>query len=98
MKEKSMWIYQERNVSEPWAIHLSARKERRRIWANTEIYTDWPDVPGKRLLISEMSIVDAGKWIDTVGYFLDIYGHPLDNRDREQLRRELKELKESFQD
>ena len=98
MKELSRWIHQDRKVPEPWAIHLTARKERRRIRADAEIYADWIRIPSRRFLICDMSIVQAERWIDSVGHILDIYDHPLDDRDREQLRQELKELKESFQD
>lgn len=98
MKELSRWICQGRKVPEPWAIHLTARKERRRIRADTEIYADWIRIPSRRFLITDMSIVQAGRWIDSVGRILEIYDHPLDDRDRKQLRQELKELKESFQD
>ena len=98
MKELVRWICQERKVPEPWAIHLTARKERRRIRADTEIYADWIRIPSRRFLICDTSIVQTERWIDSVGHILDIYDHPLDDRDREQLRQELKELKESFQD
>ena len=98
MKELSRWICQGRKVPDPWAMHLTAHKERRRIRADTEIYADWLGIPSKRFLIRDMSIVQTERWIDSVGRILETYDHPLDDRDREQLRQELKELKESFQD
>lgn len=98
MKEKSWWIYQGRKVTEPWAIHLAARKERRRIRADTEIYADWLNIPSKRLVIGDMSIVQASSWIDEIGRILVAYDHPLDGADRQQLEQELKDLKESFLD
>ena len=98
MKEKSWWIYQGRKVTEPWAIHLTARKERRRIRAGTEIYADWLNIPSKRLVIGDMSIVQASSWIDEIGRILAACDHPLDGADRQQLEQELKDLKESFLD
>lgn len=98
MKEKSWWIYQGGDAPDPWAIHLTARKERRRIRASTEIYADWFTNPSKRFLIGDMSIVQAARWIETVGLILDMHDHPLTEGDREQLERSLKELKESFLD
>ena len=98
MKEQSWWIYQERKVEEPWAIHLTARKERRRIRADTEIYADWLNIPSKRLIIGDMSIVQASSWIEAIGRILAVYDHPLDGTDRQQLEEALKDLKESFLD
>jgi hypothetical protein len=98
MKEQSWWIYQDRKVPDPWAIHLTARKERRRIRADTEIYADWFINPNKRFLISDISIVQSANWVDTVARILATYDHPLNGHDREQLLSELKELKESFLD
>ena len=91
-------MYQDRKVPEPWAIHLTARKERRRIRADTEIYADWLNIPSKRLVIGDMSIVQASRWIDEIGRILAAYDHPLDGADRQQLEQELKDLKESFLD
>ena len=98
MKEKSWWIYQGENALDPWAIHLTARKERRRIRASTEIYADWFTSPSKRFLIGDMSIVQTASWIDTIGRILSSYGHPLTDGDRGHLEQSLKELKESFLD
>ena len=98
MKEKSWWIYQGGDAPEPWAIHLTARKERRRIRVSTEIYADWFTNLSKRFLIGDMSIVQTERWIETVGWVLDMHNHPLTESDREQLERSLKELKESFLD
>ena len=98
MKEKSWWIYQDKDSPDPWAIHLTARKERRRIRASTEIYADWFTNPSKRFLIGDMSIVQATSWIGTIARILASYGHPLTEGDREHLEQSLKELKESFLD
>ena len=98
MKEQTLWIYQGRNVPDPWAIHLTARKERRRIRADTEIYADWFTNQSKRFLIGDMSIVQTVSWIDTIGHVLAAYNHPLTECDREQLEWNLKELKKNFLD
>lgn len=98
MKEQTLWIYQGRDVPDPWAIHLTARKERRQIRADTEIYADWLTNPSKRFLIADMSIVRTASWIDTIGHVLAAYDHPLTESDREQLEWNLKELKKSFKD
>ena len=98
MKEQTWWIYQGTNVPEPWAIHLTARKERRRIRADTEIYADWLTNPSKRFLIADMSIVKTTSWIDTIGHVLAAYNHPLTECDRELLESNLMELKKSFKD
>lgn len=98
MKEQTRWIYQGRNVPDPWAIHLTARKERRSIRADTEIYADWFTNQSKRFLIGDMSIVQTASWIDTIGRVLAAYNHPLTECDREQLQWNLKELKKNFLD
>lgn len=98
MKEQTWWIYQGRNVPDPWSIHLTARKERRCIRAGTEIYADWFTNPSKRFLIGDMSIVKTASWIDTIGHVLAAYDHPLTDSDREQLQWNLRELKKSFLD
>lgn len=98
MKEQTLWIYQGRNVPDPWAIHLTARKERRRIRADTEIYADWFTNQSKRFLIGDMSIVQAASWINTIDHVLAAYNHPLTECDREQLELNLKELKKNFLD
>lgn len=98
MKEQTWWIHQGGNVPEPWSIHLTARKERRRIRADTEIYADWLTNPSKRFLISDMSIAKAASWIDAIGHVLAACNHPLAECDREQLEWNLKELKKSFLD
>lgn len=98
MKEQSWWIYQERKVAEPWAIHLKATKSQRRIRADTEIYADWLPTKSKRMLLHDTSIVQSRTWLGEVGKILAAYGHPLMERDVEQLEQELKELKESFLD
>lgn len=101
MKEKSWWIYQDKDSPDSWdswAIHITARKERRRIRASTEIYADWFTSPSRRFLIGDMSIVQAGGWIGTIAGILSSYGHPLTEGDREHLEQSLKELKESFLD
>lgn len=98
MKEKTWWIYQGRNVPDPWAIHLTARKERRSIRAGTEIYADWFTNPNKRFLIGDMSIIQTTNWIDTIGHVLAAYNHPLTECDREQLEWNLRELKKNFLD
>ena len=98
MKEQTWCIYQGRNVPDPWAIHLTARKERRRIRAGTEIYADWFTNPSKRFLIGDMSIVKTASWIDTIGHVLAAYDHPLTDGDREQLEWNLRELKKNFLD
>lgn len=98
MKEQSWWIFQGRNVPDPWAIHLTARKKRRRIRADTEIYADWLTTPSKRFLIGDMSIVQSESWINTIGYVLSAHDHPLTECDREQLVCNLSELKKNFLD
>lgn len=98
MKEHSWWIYQERKVEEPWAIHVTARKSQRRIRADTEIYADWLPTPSKRMLLHDTSIVQSRTWLSEVGKILAAYGHPLQERDVGQLEQELRELKESFLD
>lgn len=98
MKEKSWWIYQERGDRESWAIHLIARKERRSIWAETEIYADWFNNPSKRFLIGDMSIAQSRIWIETIGRVFAAYNHPLTDHDRNQIDCELEELKKSFLD
>lgn len=98
MKEQSWWIYQERKVKEPWAIHLKATKSQRRIHVDTEIYADWIPTQSKRMLLYDASIAQSMAWLGEVGKILAAYGHPLTERDVRQLERELDELKKSFLD
>ena len=98
MKEKSWWVYQDRKVTEPWAIHLTARKERRRIRADTEIYADWLPTKSRRMLLYDVPIAQSRTWLGEVGKILAAYGHLLTERDVGQLERELDELKKSFLD
>lgn len=98
MKEQSWWIYQERKVKEPWAIHLKATKSQRRIHVNTEIYADWLPTESRRMLLYDVSIAQSRTWLGEVGRILAAYGHPLTERDVGQLERELDELKKSFLD
>lgn len=98
MKEKSCWIYQSSKAKESWAIHLTARKERRKIRADTDIYADWISIPSKKFHIADMSIEKPTSWIDTIGRVLAAYDHHLTDCDRKQLEHKLNDLKESFLD
>lgn len=96
MKEREWWIYQKRGCDSPWAIHMFVRKRYRSIRTNTEIYADWIPSESKRVVVGEMSIVQPGKWIDTIGEVLTHLDHPLDDADKEQLENEIREIKLSF--
>lgn len=99
MKELEWWIYQSRKVDDPWAIHMTAWKDGRRIRASTEIYGDFfADVPSKRMLIGMRSIVNLDSWLGDVRQILRAYGRELTDADRNQLIEEVSELKKQFKD
>lgn len=99
MKELEWWIYQSRKVDDPWAMHLTAWKDGRRIRASTEVYADFfHDVPSKRMLIGKRSIVSLDGWLNDVQQILTAYGHELTEADVNQLIEEISELKRQFKD
>lgn len=98
MKEKSWWIYQDRKVDEPWALHVTARKDRRRIRGDTEVYAEWIRTPSKSMLIADTTLVALDTWLESIGYIMDKFGHPLTVTDIDQLKSEIAMLKQSFED
>lgn len=97
MKQQEWWIYQKRKVPDPWAIHISARKDRRRcIEADVDFYADW--FYTDRFHVSNMVIRSTDAFVERVGRILDYYDHPLLANDKKQLREEIEELKEKFKD
>lgn len=96
MKVREWWIYQSRKVPEPWALHITARKEYRRIRADCEIYADWFFSPSKRFLIQDVSIVQSSNLIELIAKICKRHGHDITNDDERQIRQELRDLKASF--
>lgn len=96
MQVRVWWIYQNRKVDEPWVLHITAKKEGRRIRADCEIYADWLMTPSKRYLISDVSIVRSSALIGYIASICKRHGHDLTNDDDRQIRQELRDLKASF--
>ena len=96
MKRHERWIWQERKVDSPWALHVTARKERRKIRADCELYADWLSPPSKLFRIMDVSIVNPITVIRNCVKICGTYGHSLNESDIDQIRKELQELRESF--
>lgn len=96
MKRRERWIWQERKVDSSWALHVTARKERRKIRADCELYADWLSPPSKVFRITDVSIVNPITLIRDCVKVCDAYGHSLNENDIDQIRNELQELQESF--
>ena len=102
MKELDRWVYQAREVAQPWALHISARKEYRKIRADAEIYadyfTDYFNNKTHRMLIRDVSIAQAKTFLAVVGWVLGMYGHPLTETDKQQITDTITDIKQSFLD
>ena len=96
MKQHKWWIWQKRKVDSPWALYVMARKERRKIRADCKLYADWLNPPNKLFRIVDVSIINPIALIRACIRVCDAYGHPLDESDVDQIRKELQELRESF--
>lgn len=98
MKKLDRWVYQAREVAQPWALHISARKENRKIRADAEIYADYFTNDTHRMLIRDVSIVQAKTFLAVVGEVLGMYGHPLTETDKQQITDTITDIKQSFLD
>lgn len=98
MKVKEYWVYQDREVDEPWAIYIVARKHYRKIRADTVIYSDLIGNESKSLEIKDISIVSSSMWINEIDRILKAIGMPLDESDINQLKDSLEAVKRSFID
>lgn len=98
MKTLSRWVYQERKAAEPWAIHITATKQYRRIRADTEVYADFFNTDSKRMLLHDVDITSNKGCISELNRLLSAYGHPLRKSDVELIEQELDSLKNQFKD
>ena len=98
MKELDRWVYQAREVAQPWALHIAARKEHRKIKADAEIYADYFTNKTHQMLIRDVSIAQAKTFLAVVGWVLDMYGHPLTETDKQQITDTITDIKQSFLD
>ena len=98
MKKLDRWVYQAREVAQPWALHISARKEYRKIRADAEIYADYFTNETHRMLIRDVSIAQAKTFLAVVGEVLGMYGHPLTETDKQQITGTITDIKQSFLD
>ena len=98
MKQLDRWGYQAREVAQPWALHIVARKEYRRIRAYAEIYADYFTNDTHRMLIRDVSIAQAKTFSAVVGYVIGMYGHPLTETDKQQITGTITDIKQSFLD
>lgn len=95
MKAKDWWIYQERKDSEPWAIHVIARKYYRKCRADFTLYADWCGNDSKKIEFEDISIVSNSQeaFLGAFRNFAKARGHPLHKCDETQIRTELNDLK-----
>ena len=98
MKKLDRWVYQAREVAQPWALHISARKEYRKIRADAEIYADYFNNKTHRMLIRDVPIVQAKTFLAVVDDMLGMYGHPLTETDKQQIMDTITDIKQSFLD
>ena len=98
MKKLDRWVYQAREVAQPWALHISSRKEYRKIRADAEIYADYFTNKTHRMLIRDVSIVQAKRFLAVVDEVLGMYGHPLTETDKQQITDTITDIKQSFLD
>lgn len=98
MKEHTKWIYQQREVNEPWAIRVCMRKTQRLIEVVSDIYADYLPTKNKSISVPNVYINQNITYIYKVGNILTAYEHPLDEDDIALLDKELTSLKESFLD
>ena len=98
MKKQDRWVYQAREVAQPWALHISARKEYRKIRADAEIYADYFTNKTHRMLIRDASITRAEMFLAVVDEVLGMYGHPLTETDKQQITDTITDIKQSFLD
>lgn len=98
MKKLDRWVYQAREVAQPWALHISARKEYRKIRADAEIYADYFTNKTHQMLIRDASINRAEMFLAVVDYVLGKYGHPLTETDKQQITDTITDIKQSFLD
>ena len=98
MKKLDRWVYQARKVAQPWALHISSRKEHRKIRADAEIYADYFTNKTHRMLIRDVSIVQAKTFLAVVDEVLSMYGHPLTETDKQQITDTITDIKQSFLD
>lgn len=98
MKKLDRWVYQAREVAQPWALHISSRKEYRKIRADAEIYADYFTNKTHRMLIRDVSIVQAKWFLAVVDEVLGMYGHPLTETDKQQITDTITDIKQSFLD
>ena len=98
MKKLDRWVYQAREVAQPWALHISSRKEHRKIRADAEIYADYFTNKTHRMLIRDVSIVQAKRFLAVVDEVLGKYGHPLTETDKQQITGTITDIKQSFLD
>lgn len=98
MKKLDRWVYQAREVAQPWALHISSRKEYRKIRADAEIYADYFTNKTHRMLIRDASINRAEMFLAVVDEVLGMYGHPLTETDKQQITDTITDIKQSFLD
>lgn len=98
MKQLDRWVYQAREVAQPWALHIAARKEYRKIRADSEIYADYFTNKTHQMLIRDVSIAQAKTFLAVVDWVLGMYGHPLTETDKQQITDTITDIKQSFLD
>ena len=98
MKKLDRWVYQAREVAQPWALHISSRKEYRKIRVDAEIYADYFTNKTHQMLIRDASINRAEMFLAVVDEVLGMYGHPLTETDKQQITDTITDIKQSFLD
>lgn len=96
MKVQERWIYQARKVDDPWALQITARKEYRRIRADSFLYAEWIPHERKRLSIPNVSLTNDDVFIGEVRGICLMAGKEFTDDDESQIREALDELRESF--
>lgn len=95
-KTKNWWIYQQRNVPDKWAMHLTARKERRNLKVDVELYADY--FYNGTFKIIGMDLSNINDWLSRINKVLSYYGKSFNDTDINQIKEEINNLKASFLD
>lgn len=73
------WVYQERDVPEPWAIHVWLFDD---CLADLSIYAEWLPYGAMRIVGIPATFEN---FVDTIEEICENYGHPLTLPDMKQL-------------
>lgn len=93
VKTKDWWIYQERNVESPWALHLTVKKDGRSIRCEGELFADWVPCDTHKFVLD---LIPLNSLKSALYKALRDFGVEMDEQDQMQIDYEVRLIKESF--